>query len=85
MHQMQKFLGDLKKVLGENAVIDSSEQVAYKTQETCHVTHQPQGLVYPSSVEEVQHIVRLANKYKCKIFPCSRGFTTGHFIETILK
>ena len=86
MNHIQNFLDELKTVLGEKAIIDSSEQVAYKTQETGHIVNQPKGLVYPSSVEEVQHIVRLANKYKCKIFPCSRGNNWGYggnnFIDT---
>src|SRR5262245_32601360 len=86
MHQVEFFLNDLKNVLGEKFVIDSSEQIAYKTQETSHVVHQPRALVYPGSVSEVQHIVKLANQYKCKIFPCSRGDNWGdggnNFLDT---
>jgi hypothetical protein len=47
MNHIQNFLDELKKILGEKAIIDSSEQVAYKTQETGHIVNQPKGLVYP--------------------------------------
>ena len=72
------FLNELKKTLGDSSVIDSIKQVAAKTKETGHITHQPRGLVYPSSTQEVQQVVRLANKHQCKIFACSRGQNWGY-------
>lgn len=33
----------------------------------------PSAMVYPGSTEEVQHVVRWANKYSIPIFPISMG------------
>ncbi|KAI1187093.1 vanillyl alcohol oxidase [Nemania serpens] len=38
----------------------------------------PSAMVYPGSTEEVQHVVRWANKYSIPIFPISMGRNLGY-------
>lgn len=41
-------------------------------------THNPSGAVRPSAVEEVQEIMKLANKYNVSLWTVSRGKNLGY-------
>jgi len=65
-------------VLGADAVIDERSEVNRRSVETSHGTRAPTAFVYPSSTEQVQQVVRLANEHKVRLFPSSRGHNWGY-------
>lgn len=78
MNTSGDFLHELRDVIGAQFVLDSLEDISQKTKEVSHSVHRPKALIYPQSVDEIQQIVRIANKHQSKISVCSRGLNWGY-------
>jgi len=62
-----------------NVFSAEDDQLAYADQFAAdQTTHQPSAAIAPSSVEEVQAIVRIANEYGVPLWPISRGKNFGY-------
>lgn len=48
-------------------------------------THEPSGAVRPSTVEEVQEVLKLANNHKISLWTVSRGKNLGYVIEILSR
>ncbi len=70
----------LAAAVGEKNVFTAADdQVAYSDHFSADESrHRPGGAVAPSTVEEVQAIVRIANEYRIPLWPISRGKNFGY-------
>ncbi|GIJ92150.1 hypothetical protein Asppvi_011126 [Aspergillus pseudoviridinutans] len=84
---LEEFFNDAASVLGEENVSRTPEHGAlnglqnsdsYGDSFSTVTTHQPSGAVRPKSVEEVQEIVKLANRHKVPLWTVSRGKNLGY-------
>ncbi|MDB5689824.1 MAG: FAD-binding oxidoreductase [Sphingomonas bacterium] len=73
-------LRDFRSAVGAANVFDGEEdRLAYSDHYSPDETrHMPGAAVAPSSVEEVQAIVRIANRHKVPLWPISRGKNFGY-------
>jgi FAD/FMN-containing dehydrogenase len=72
----QAILSSLQKIVGENRVLSSSEDLQhFGIDRTTNWSPNPSVIVLPGSVEEVQSIVWLANEYSLALVPS--GGRTG--------
>ena len=68
-----------KAIGADNVFATEEDQIAYSDLFSADQSlHQPSAAVAPSSVEEVQAIVRVANEYKLPLWPISRGKNFGY-------
>lgn len=81
------FFDDAARVLGEENISRTAQHGALKGPQnedsygdpfSTASTHQPSGAVRPKTVEEVQEIVKLANKHKVPLWTVSRGKNLGY-------
>ncbi|KAF3937750.1 hypothetical protein ABW19_dt0203969 [Dactylella cylindrospora] len=84
-----KAIGDLKRLLGDENVeindkplVDGWYMEHPNTHDAFHILDQEDmvscGTAYPSSTEEVQQIVKWANKYLIPVYPISMGRNLGY-------
>ncbi|MPT47131.1 MAG: FAD-binding oxidoreductase [Sphingobium sp.] len=77
-----KALKAFAAIVGAGNVFSSEEdKVAYSDHfapDDMEEQHQPSGAVAPSTVEEIQAIVKIANEYKVPLWPISRGKNFGY-------
>ena len=80
------FFDDIARVLGEDNISRTSSHGAlegtqgrksYGDPFSTSDTHAPSGAVRPSTVEEVQEVVKLANKHRVCLWTVSRGKNLG--------
>ncbi|KAJ5781187.1 hypothetical protein N7457_006347 [Penicillium paradoxum] len=81
------FFNDVAQVIGEanvsrtpqaGALEDPQGRTAYGDPFSTAGTHTPSGAVRPGTVEEVQEVVKLANKHKVSLWTVSRGKNLGY-------
>jgi 4-cresol dehydrogenase (hydroxylating) len=81
------FFDDVAHIVGEEnisrtpdhgALEGTQGETSYGDSFSTETTHRPSGAVRPSSVEEVQEIVKLANKHKVSLWTVSRGKNLGY-------
>lgn len=78
-------LGELRAIVGKDWVFaDEASTVSYRKIEIPDLRgeHVPSGAVAPASVEEVQAILKVANKYKLPLWPVSTGHNMGYGMAT---
>ncbi|KAH1594734.1 hypothetical protein KXX34_001854 [Aspergillus fumigatus] len=82
-----EFFNDAARLLGEDNISRTPEhgalrgpenQDAYGDPFSAATTNSPSGAVRPKTVEEVQAIVKLANKHKIPLWTVSRGKNLGY-------
>lgn len=76
-------LGEFRRIVGDEGVFSSDEDVALYRDAYSPVWNEPEELipaaaVAPATVEQVQAIVRAAGKYKVPLFPISTGKNLGY-------
>jgi FAD/FMN-containing dehydrogenase len=88
------FLEDVASMLGEEnvsrtpsygALENSQGQKSYGDPFSTAGTHAPNGAVRPSTVEEVQAVIKLANKHKVSLWTVSRGKNLGYVGDDISR
>ncbi|MEO0061829.1 MAG: hypothetical protein RLZZ08_389 [Pseudomonadota bacterium] len=78
-------LGELRAIVGNDWVFaDEESTLSYRKIEIPDLRgeHVPSGAVAPGSVEEVQAILKVANKYKLPLWPVSTGHNMGYGMAT---
>ncbi|KAL1856753.1 hypothetical protein Plec18167_002472 [Paecilomyces lecythidis] len=84
---LERFFDDAACVIGEENISRTSKhgaleglqkQDSYGDPFSTSTKHEPSGAVRPKSVEEVQKIVKLANKDKVPLWTVSRGKNLGY-------
>ena len=74
-------VGELRAIVGAEWVFADTESVLPYTiandPDPGHL-HEPIGAVAPASTEEVQQIIKVANKYKLPVWPVSTGKNIGY-------
>lgn len=72
--------GALERVLGAGKVFfEPLDRTSYKDKFAVDDgAHIPSGAVAPTSVEEIQAVVRVANQYRLPLFPIARGKNLGY-------
>lgn len=87
------FFDDAVRTLGEDnvsrahhhgALRGPQNQDSYGDPFSTSSTHQPSGAVRPRCVEEIQEIVKLANRYKVPLWTVSRGKNLGYVLAATL-
>lgn len=76
-------IAEFRKIVGAEWVFTSDEDIALYRDAYSPVWDEekelvPSGAVAPASTEEVQAIVRIANRYKLPLFPISTGKNLGY-------
>ncbi|MGY0632802.1 FAD-binding oxidoreductase [Luteimonas sp. A478] len=76
-------IAEFRKIVGEEWVFTSDEDIALYRDAYSPVWDEesepvPSGAVAPASTEEVQAVVRIANRYKLPLFPISTGKNLGY-------
>jgi FAD/FMN-containing dehydrogenase len=86
------FFNDAARLLGEENISRTPEHGALRGPEnqdsygdpfSVAATNEPSGAVRPKTVEEVQEIVKLANKHKIPLWTVSRGKNLGYVISLL--
>ena len=74
-------IAEFRQVLGEDRVLVDTSKLTYYTEKLLpesSTKHQAAGALLASSVEEVQKILRIANKYNTPLWPISTGGNCGY-------
>jgi 4-cresol dehydrogenase (hydroxylating) flavoprotein subunit len=71
-------LGEWVSVLGEEYVIDDSAVLSGAGAATFHTTASVKAILRPGTREEVQEVVRIANRHRVPIYPFSSGKNWGY-------
>ncbi len=79
---LDAFFQSVRSLIGSKHVVTAPEEIELKSKDTTPETHRPSGFIYPESVEQVQEITRLANKYQVALWPCSTGKNWGYGAAT---
>jgi 4-cresol dehydrogenase (hydroxylating) len=79
---VQRALSDFAAAVGQDNVFfaedDRRHYSDHFASDEMEEDHRPAGAVAPASVEEVQEIVRIANRHKVPLWPISRGKNFGY-------
>lgn len=90
--KLHGFFDDAARVVGEENVSRTHQHGALKGPQgqdsygdpfSTATVHQPGGAIRPNNVEEVQEIVKLANKHKVPLWTVSRGKNLGYVLHII--
>lgn len=88
------FFDDVARILGEDNISrtasyggleDTQDQKSYGDPFSTAGTHRPSGAVRPSTVEEVQKVMKLANKHKVSLWTVSRGKNLGYSVNNVSR
>jgi 4-cresol dehydrogenase (hydroxylating) len=88
------FFDDVARVLGEDnisrtpshgALEGAQGRKSYGDPFSTAGTHEPSGAVRPSTVEEVQEVMKLANKHKLSLWTVSRGKNLGFVADDVSR
>lgn len=74
-------VGEFRKALGENAVLTEAQQLTPYIKVMMPVddsAHAPSAALLPTTVEHVQQVVTICNRYKVPIWPISTGKNLGY-------
>ncbi|HEY5790056.1 MAG TPA: FAD-dependent oxidoreductase, partial [Gammaproteobacteria bacterium] len=74
-------LGEFRALLGEGHVLTAADSVVPYAKTMLPVdddAHLPSGALLPGSVEEVQGVVAICNRYKVPVWPISTGRNFGY-------
>jgi len=77
MAQLQEAIRALRELLGSANVKSESKDIAEYEKSTFHTNQRIPFVVFPGSTDEVQGVVRIANRFKLPIYPISRGRNWG--------
>jgi 4-cresol dehydrogenase (hydroxylating) flavoprotein subunit len=72
----------IREVVGEKYVVLEPDGVRQRAKDIIPFVRNPVAYVYPGGTEEVQRIVRIANKYGMPLWPCSKGKNWGYGAAT---
>ncbi|KAK4935769.1 D-lactate ferricytochrome c oxidoreductase [Elasticomyces elasticus] len=75
-NEMDKAIGELRKLLGEDAISTDDEDLqahGYSEWSSINVDQLPVAVAYPKTTEEVSQIAKIATKYKIPMVPFSGG------------
>jgi 4-cresol dehydrogenase (hydroxylating) len=79
--QFNAAIAEYRRVLGDEDVIVEVERLVPYTRTmlaTPLERHQPSGALVPESVEEIQQVLAICNKYKIPVWPISTGRNYGY-------
>lgn len=88
------FFDDVARVLGEDnisrtpshgALEDTQGRKSYGDSFSTARIHAPSGAVRPCTVEEVQEVMKLANKHKVSLWTVSRGKNLGYTVDDVSR
>ena len=74
--EFDKAIGELKTILGaENVVVDELRLAPYNKimMPVPNEQHAPSAAITPASVEQIQAVLKVLNKYKIPVYPISTG------------
>jgi 4-cresol dehydrogenase (hydroxylating) len=77
----RKAIAEFRKIVGDDYVVVTPERIVPYTKIMTpgkDADHTPAGAIMPASVEEVQKIVAVCNKYKVPVWPVSTGRNFGY-------
>ncbi|CAI4212772.1 unnamed protein product [Parascedosporium putredinis] len=81
------FFDDVSAIIGDanisrdslsGALVGPEGQTSYDDPYCVGTDHQPSGAVRPQTVEEVQEVIRIANKHRVPLWTVSRGKNLGY-------
>lgn len=91
---LESFFDDVARILGEDSISrnpshgalkDTQGRTSYGDPFSTARIHSPSGAVRPSSVEEVQEVMKLANKHKVSLWTVSRGKNLGYGVNDVSR
>ncbi len=78
---MSTVLAELSALLGDRCATSADERTHHGRDESYHAPHPPDAVAYPTSVEEVQAIVRVCARHDVPIIPFGAGSSIeGHVL-----
>jgi 4-cresol dehydrogenase (hydroxylating) len=75
---LTEFLARLSEVLSEDQIVSESAAVTRLAAATQHRSFPPRVYVYPSSIEQLSHIIKLANQLRVPVYVLSKGRNWGY-------
>ena len=66
-------LAELKQALGEDRVLTEPERLAEYAKDSSHLSHTPEAVLLAESAEEVQAVLKLANRHRFPVIPWGSG------------
>ena len=79
--QFDKAIKELKAILGEEHVLVDEVRLAPYNKIMMPVPneqHAPSAAITPASVEQIQGVLKVLNKYKIPVYPISTGKNLGY-------
>jgi D-lactate dehydrogenase (cytochrome) len=76
-------IAQLQELLPGRCTTSETERVAHGTDESFHTTYPPDAVVFPTSVEEVQAIVRTCAAHDVPIIPYGAGTSIEGHISAV--
>ena len=79
--EFDKAIKELKKILGNENVLEDELRLAPYNKIMMPVPndqHAPSAAITPASVEEIQAVLKVLNKYKIPVYPISTGKNLGY-------
>ncbi|GAB5414305.1 MAG: FAD-binding oxidoreductase [Congregibacter sp.] len=67
-----------RQLLGDDHVIEDARQLASYGKATFETTQRVPAVLRPGTVEEVQEVLRIANRFRTPVYPISTGLNTGY-------
>ena len=78
MSAVEEFFTAVAKALGNGSINRSEETIRRYGEHTMPGSDKrPDGVIYPASTNDVQAVVRLANKHNTPLYPISTGQNIG--------
>ncbi len=75
-------LDAMRSVVGSQHVVAEGEELVAQARATIVDPIPPAALVRPGSVDEVRELVRIANRHRVPLWPCSKGNNWGYGTRT---
>lgn len=85
LEQSAEFINSLNRIVGEKHVLSSEDLRRKHSLDTIPYTKVCSAVVYPSTAEEVQAIMKIANEYKAEVWVFSRGNNWGYGTKMALE
>lgn len=75
---LEQAFRELRAVVGDEHFFSEPREVEKRSKVIIPTHFTATGFVYPSSVEQIQEIIAIANRYRLPVWPCSTGRNWGY-------
>ena len=76
--EIKTAFAEVRAVVGEQHLLTDEKEVQRKSRVILPYAYNPIGFAYPGTKEELLALVKIANKFKITLWPCSTGKNWGY-------